>query len=263
MTAVYYDELYESSHSSWGHCGDFYVGSTDTGLALSLNPRDSRGYRLILWKVNDFGRAFSKAERQDLFHWALEVEDFLRNQLGIPEVQIFQTNNTSHRLVDGTFMLGNARSPAMLRLHLVCRGVLWHEYCPGVPLTGPDPGEMFDLDFEFSRRWDPTARDTFRDLLIRAQIMPRRHQAEPRSIRVRGHLPVRAGFWASDGLLVPEHVDWAPCQNGDWVSKDGSTRVATTRPVTQTPREFWSANGIFDVSLGAYVYSHAASEELV
>ena len=70
------------------------------------------------------------------------------------------------------FLLGNPNEPLMLHVPLISRGILGKEYLPGVPLTGPPAGEIFDLrgmgqeqDGQQKLKWDPKERGLFRNWL--------------------------------------------------------------------------------------------------
>ena len=101
-----------------------------------------------------WNRAYTLEERKLVFNLALQVEDWLRHDLHVPAIQIVYAANNAHSEVilmgeqegeQEQFLLGNLKEPLMLHVHLICRGIIGKEYFPGLPLTGPRPGEVFDL----------------------------------------------------------------------------------------------------------------------
>jgi hypothetical protein len=152
--------------------GKMFLVGTYRGYHLKLNPSDAR-MRLIVCLGDDaktisstWNRPYTEKERTGLYLFALKVEQWLRTDLKIPEVQIIQAGNNSHSVVTSPdlktkcFQLGTEKEPNMLHLHLICRSI------PGEKISfprlsssfasssfssqsaifrGPEPGEIFDL----------------------------------------------------------------------------------------------------------------------
>jgi hypothetical protein len=95
-------------------------------------------------------------------------------EYGVPIVQLYEAGNNAQSCDKESFLtqLGNAKEPSMLHVHLVSRGVPGFCYFPDAPLTGPAPGEIFDLrgtgqegDGQRKLPWSESARQTLRDFL--------------------------------------------------------------------------------------------------
>lgn len=157
FTYSYFKGTYPPSHWVWGMGGPDYLVGTHNGVHLKLNPSDCRGLRLIVCLGDNpkdiektWNRPYSLEERSAVMNLALRVEDWLRGDLNIPEVQLAVLGNKAHKMgPNGEFQLGHEGEPLMLHVHLICRGVPNQEVLVEnvkVKLRGPDPGVAFDLE---------------------------------------------------------------------------------------------------------------------
>lgn len=156
-THVYYDGQYESSHwamkritpqdSNFIAIGRF-GGSEYT---IYLNPTDSRGYRSNVWLTDitdlskGYNRDYTTEERMGL-NLLIALMTQVYAKIGL-EAQSAVAGNNSHSFdpETGITYIGSAKEPSMLHGHIMGRGNPGGEYVEGVPLGGPNPGELFDM----------------------------------------------------------------------------------------------------------------------
>ncbi len=156
-THVYYEGQYESSHwamkrTTAQDANFIAVGRFgDSEYTIYLNPTDSRGYRSIV-SLSDttdlsmgYNRDYTTHERIGLnLLIALVTEIYAK--IGL-EAQSAVAGNNSHSFdpETGITYIGSPKEPSMLHGHVMGRGNPSGEYVDGVPLGGPQPGELFDM----------------------------------------------------------------------------------------------------------------------
>jgi HIT-related len=158
-THKYIEHKYPENHwaldsTKEGTCIAFVKFRDKYSYAIKLNPTDRRGYRSLVTYLGDnqsdiqstFNRQYTVAEQRGLSDiTTLMVEIY--KKIGLPITQTAQAGNNSHSFdeTSGITQIGNTKEPSMLHTHVWGRGNPKQEYIPGVPLDGPNPGEMFDM----------------------------------------------------------------------------------------------------------------------
>lgn len=118
-------------------------------VALVLNSADARGYRAKAKLIDqeDMRATFNR-------DYTLK-ENIAVNKASAILAQIYSEINTQSQTAiagnashtvdkNGTLQLGTKDKPNMLFVHVYGRGDPKHCYIDGVPLRGPNPGELFD-----------------------------------------------------------------------------------------------------------------------
>nr|WP_238584481.1 hypothetical protein [Legionella gratiana] len=139
--------------------------------SIILNPTDCRGYRIIIRYLNDtqsdiasaLNRPYTVAEERGLNEVTAMMERVYEHMGLIPQFSQLGNNSQHFDEITRETIIGNEEEPGMLHLHLWGRGDPKHEFIPGVPLRGPEPGLMFDLiakskstpTNQFAIKWDP------------------------------------------------------------------------------------------------------------
>jgi hypothetical protein len=173
----YYPNDYPPEHWAYKSAADAnYFVARCGALYVKLNPTDSRGFRLIVSledHPDNWNRPFTREEHNALFLLAVQVKFILLEELGVADVQIIQANNNAHGLArDGSVLLGNAREPYMLHVHVVARDTPGRRFLQHLVLRGPAPGAVFDLrgeaDSQRKLPWKVDERVEYREWLRNA-----------------------------------------------------------------------------------------------
>lgn len=121
----------------------------ESTFAVYMNQDDSRGYRSLIRlmhadMLSTYNRSYSLDETTALFVITANVVETYE-RLGLIG-QTEYANNNSHDFDAnlGATMIGTAREPNKLMMHVRGRGNPNHSYIPGVPLRGPAPGHLFN-----------------------------------------------------------------------------------------------------------------------
>lgn len=149
---------YDESHwavdnLSSGTCLAFVKFRNKYNYVMKLNPSDCRGYRSLMCFIGDdttdiqhaFNREYTVAEQRGLSDVTIIMTEVYK-KLGLAIVQTIQAGNNAHSLLpSGVVQIGSEAEPNLLHTHMWARGNPEQEYILGIPLRGPNPGNVFEM----------------------------------------------------------------------------------------------------------------------
>jgi hypothetical protein len=119
---------------------------------VMINPTDARGYRMIValhrtpngddvqYYAN---RKYSEQEEVGLSIVSTVVKRCFSSRVLVSHLCILGNRSHTFDPKTRTTTIGNEKEPGCLHAHIVWRGNPECEYITGVPLGGPEPGEVF------------------------------------------------------------------------------------------------------------------------